>query len=64
MLSKESDTTNGEGSFCPFVLTDSQYPIPPDSAAAETVSKDVSFLRQYLNRRKDQRVSYVVTSIM
>ena len=45
------------------VLSDSLYRIPPDSAAAESVSKDGSFLRQCLNCRKDQPVSYVVTSI-
>ena len=38
--SKESDTTNGESSFCPFVLSDSLNRLSPDSAAAESMSKD------------------------
>ena len=40
---KESDTTNGEGFFRPFVLSDSLNLISPDSAAAESLSKDGPF---------------------
>ena len=40
---KESDTTNGEGFFRPFVLSDSLNRISPDSAAVASMSKDGPF---------------------
>ena len=43
ILLKESDTTNGMGSICPFVLPDSLIGISLDSAAVNSLSKDGRF---------------------